>query len=91
MIIFNLISLNVIMGEISLQANIIFNTIFSDSFYLRIKLNFISPKLINGHLTKYRNYVNIISRKYLKFSSFVLLTKITQGIYNNTWLYIKIL
>lgn len=65
MIIFNLISLNVIMGKISLQANIILTQFSLDSFYLRIKLNFIFLKLINGHLTKYRNYVNIISRKYL--------------------------
>lgn len=62
MIIFNLISLNVIMGKISLQANIILTQFSLDSFYLRIKLNFIFLKLINGHLTK---YVNIISRKYL--------------------------
>lgn len=65
MIIFNLISLNVIMGKISLQANIILTQFSLDSFYLRIKLNFIFLKLINGHLTKYWNYVNIISRKYL--------------------------
>lgn len=65
MIIFNLISLNVIMGKISLRANIILTQFSLDSFYLRIKLNFIFLKLINGHLTKYRNYVNIISRKYL--------------------------
>lgn len=84
MIIFNLISLNVIMGKISLQANIILTQFSLDSFYLRIKLNFIFLKLINGHLTKYRNYVNIISRKYLPVYSI----KISQGIYNNTWLYI---
>lgn len=84
MIIFNLISLNVIMGKISLRANIILTQFSLDSFYLRIKLNFIFLKLINGHLTKYRNYVNIISRKYLPVYSI----KISQGIYNNTWLYI---
>lgn len=69
MIIFNLISLNVIMGKISLRANIILTQFSLDSFYLRIKLNFIFLKLINGHLTKYRNYVNIISRKYLPIYS----------------------
>lgn len=36
MIIFNLISLNVIMGKISLQANIILTQFSLDSFYLEL-------------------------------------------------------